>query len=78
MSLHPDHSCRKTWNDGVHIPQSANIGPREPAGYILIREEDGTEQVFIRCTKCVQEFKDERVFEWHYTLTHNLLCQTGE
>jgi uncharacterized C2H2 Zn-finger protein len=69
MSSHSDQSCHKTWNDGV--PQSANIGPYEPAGYVLIWEEDGTEQVLIRCAKCVQEFKDEEDFEWHYTSTHS-------
>jgi uncharacterized C2H2 Zn-finger protein len=49
----------------------ANIGPREPAGYGFMREKDGTEQVFIRCAKCVQEFKDGEDFEWHYTSTHS-------
>jgi hypothetical protein len=28
-------------------------------------EEDGTEQIFIRCTKCAQEFEDDDDFVRH-------------
>jgi uncharacterized C2H2 Zn-finger protein len=79
MPSHPDPSCRKAWNDGVvHIPQSASIGPLEPIGHVWMRKEGGTEQVFIRCIKCVQEFEDDEDFAQHYTLTHSLLFKTGE
>jgi hypothetical protein len=70
MSSYPDPSCRKTWNDGVHIPQSASIGLLELSGYVCVREKGGTEQAFIRCSKCVQEFGDDEDFVQHYTLTH--------